>query len=94
MSCMRSFALTDPVVDKVDFNCVMSEPCRVFTIDLNTARKEDFNFVSAYKVTVSRQNYVHALCVWFDAIFSACHTPITLSTSPKEHYTHWKQVIF
>lgn len=47
MSCMRSFCLTDPVVDKVDFNSVMSDPCRIFTVDLNTARKEDFNFVAA-----------------------------------------------
>lgn len=31
---------------------------------------------------------------WFDVIFSACHKPVTLSTSPDCRYTHWKQTVF
>ena len=31
---------------------------------------------------------------WFDVVFSYCHKPVVLSTSPLSRYTHWKQTVF
>lgn len=36
---------------------------------------------------------VHAFVVWFDTVFSDLKKPVTLSTSPYEKYTHWKQSV-
>lgn len=31
--------------------------------------------------------------LWFDITFTACHKPVTFSTSPSSPYTHWKQTV-
>lgn len=94
MSLIRPFVISDPMVDKVDFESVMSDPCQIFEIDIKTCKASELDFVSSYKFTSYRQDYVHAVIGWFDVVFKACHVPITLSTSPKGCYTHWKQTIF
>ena len=35
-----------------------------------------------FKLVASRNDYVHALVAYFDVFFTACHKPISFSTSP------------
>ncbi len=37
---------------------------------------------------------MHAIVAWWDCIFSDLENPVTLSTSPYEKSTHWKQTVF
>lgn len=40
------------------------------------------------------KDFVHAFVCWFDVVFNACRVPLTLTTSPRNKYTHWKQTVF
>lgn len=57
-------------------------------------KKEDVEFSTSYTLNFWRNDKVHALVAWFDCEFSDLENPITLSTSPFETSTHWKQVVF
>ena len=60
-------------------------------------KKDDVNFSSAYSVTINRSSKLHGLVGWFDCIFEDPKKPnlaVTLSTSPFETETHWKQTTF
>ena len=73
----------------------MTDPARVFTIDLYTVNSADLAFQAPYVLKVRRsQDFIHALIAWFDIEFTACHKPIHFSTGPHSKYTHWKQTVF
>ncbi|EDO08607.2 Protein arginine N-methyltransferase 1 [Babesia bovis T2Bo] len=93
-SLMRSHLLEEPLVDVVDPKSQNTTECCILDLDLNTCRISDLDFATEYMLVVQRRDYVHAFCFWFDVTFSACHKPLTLSTSPKDKYTHWKQTVF
>ena len=40
-----------------------------------------------FKVTASRNDYIHALVAYFDISFTQCHKPVKFSTSPR--YGTW-----
>jgi len=66
----------------------------VQTFDLLTVTKEQLKFVANFKLTATRNDYVHAFLGWFDCAFRACHKPVSFSTGPHAKYTHWKQTVF
>jgi protein arginine N-methyltransferase 1 len=80
---MKESALSEPLVDTVEMKAMVSDPCPVFTIDLNTVT-----------IRCQRNDFIHALIAWFDIDFTACHKPIRFSTGPHTKYTHWKQTVF
>ncbi|GAB4813615.1 hypothetical protein N2152v2_000661 [Parachlorella kessleri] len=94
MSCIGNLALLEPLVDCVDPNQVCTQQCLLQTFDIKTMRKEDATFAASYKLTVTRNDYVHALVAFFDCHFDDCHKPISFSTSPRCRATHWKQTVF
>lgn len=47
-----------------------------------------------FRIKGTRNDYVHALVVWFDIRFTKCHKPVYFSTAPFAKYTHWKQTVF
>ncbi|GFE55113.1 histone arginine methyltransferase PRMT1 [Babesia ovis] len=93
-SLMRPYLLEEPLVDTVDPKTLNTTDCCVLDLDLRTCKISDVDFTSDFLLVVQRKDYVHALCFWFDVIFSACHKPLTLTTSPRDKYTHWKQTVF
>eukprot|EP00475_Leptophrys_vorax_P037840 TRINITY_DN657_c0_g1_i1.p1 TRINITY_DN657_c0_g1~~TRINITY_DN657_c0_g1_i1.p1 ORF type:complete len:365 (+),score=120.02 TRINITY_DN657_c0_g1_i1:59-1096(+) len=94
MSCIKELAITEPLVDVVPAAQVCSSPVQLFTIDLNTVTKEELDFQSKVTIPLIRNDYVHAVTVYFDVVFSRCHKQIGFSTGPRDKYTHWKQVVF
>lgn len=64
------------------------------TLDLYTCTVADLAFKNQFKLSVKRDDFVHALVSWFDIDFTACHKPIRFSTGPHTKYTHWKQTVF
>ncbi|EAA21450.1 hypothetical protein [Plasmodium yoelii yoelii] len=81
------------VIDYVDKNYVVTNSSCILKLDLNTCTKEDLSFVSPFTITMTRRDYIHALVIWFDISFSACHTDVSFTTGPYGPNTHWKQIV-
>jgi protein arginine N-methyltransferase 1 len=94
MSSIRKVAITEPLVDVVDPNQIVSSNCLIKEIDLYTITDEDCTFSAPFSMSVRRNDYVQALVAFFTIEFSKCHKRTTFSTSPDAHYTHWKQTVF
>jgi hypothetical protein len=52
-----------------------------------TVTVKDKTFSSKFELTSKRDDYIHALVVWFAVDFSKCHRNIRLSTSPEGEYS-------
>jgi type I protein arginine methyltransferase len=93
-SPMKENALTEPLVDTVEIKALVTDPCPVLTLDLNTVTTADLAFRVPFSLRARRNDFIHALIAWFDIEFTACHKPIRFSTGPHTKYTHWKQTVF
>ncbi|KAL9128833.1 MAG: hypothetical protein Q9217_002559 [Psora testacea] len=91
---LKDAALTEPLVDTVELKACVTDPSKVFEIDLYHVTTEDLTFRAPFCLKVRRPDFIHALIAWFDIEFSACHKPIRFSTGPHSKYTHWKQTVF
>jgi len=94
MTHIKETALTEPLVDIVPANQVISESCMLKEIDLYTVKIEDLDFTSDFDIIFAKQDFCHALTVYFDVTFSKCHKLTGFSTAPAAEYTHWKQTVF
>merc|ERR1712226_711061 len=94
MSCIRSVALQEPLVDVVDKNQVVSNSCLLKEIDIQTCTKDDIPFVAPFSLKIKRNDYAQALVTFFQIEFSKCHKRVGFSTAPEAPYTHWKQTVF
>ena len=90
MSCMTPTVMKEPLVDSVNKDNVMSEPCKILDLDLVNCKKEDVEFASQYQLKMLYTDRVHGLIAWFDTPFEHLTRPVNLSTSPFKKYTHWK----
>jgi protein arginine N-methyltransferase 1 len=90
MSCIKSWALREPLVDHVDSKTINSNACPILDVDLKTVKVGELDFSHQYKLKIHRDDYIHGFVGWFDVSFSSCHMPIKLSTSPFGTSTHWK----
>ncbi|CAO1596706.1 Nuclear SAM-dependent mono-and asymmetric methyltransferase [Xanthoria calcicola] len=93
-SPLKHTALTEPLVDTVDLKACVTEPAKVFEINLYTVTAADLAFKEPFTLDCRRNDFIHALIAWFDIEFTACHKPIKFSTGPHTKYTHWKQTVF
>jgi len=98
MSCMQAAVIREAQIDFVDGGQnVVSNESMILDLDLNTMKKDEVNFASAYSVTINKNSKLHGLVGWFDCIFVDPKKPqlaVTLSTSPFKRGTHWKQTTF
>lgn len=94
MSCVKEQAMLEPLVDTVEPDSIVTNACAVREIDLYTVTLEELEFTVPYKLTVKRNDFVHALVAYFTTTFGACHRPLVLNTGPHAKYTHWKQTVF
>merc|ERR1711962_1009037 len=94
MSSIRKVALSEPLVDVVDRNQIVTAPCLLKEIDIQTMKKEDIPFSAPFALKVKRNDYIQALVTYFDIDFSHSHKSIGFSTGPEAPYTHWKQTVF
>lgn len=94
MSCIKEQAMTEPLVDIVDQNQVISNAFPVMTIDLHTVKLGDLDFSSNFCLQFNVNSFCHAIVAYFDVEFSACHVRTGFSTGPHCKYTHWKQTVF
>lgn len=95
MSPIKEIALSEPIVDVVDCNTIMTNTVPILKLDLLTCTKENAMMFSSDFVLVSNRNdYIHGIVAYFECAFTQVHKPMGWSTSPFSKYTHWKQTIF
>ncbi|CAE7938158.1 PRMT1 [Symbiodinium sp. KB8] len=94
MSPIRKLAMLEPLVDVVDPEQLVSREAELIDFDLHKVSKGDLDFSADFELKFERNDHCHALVMHFDTIFSACHKPLTLTTSPRTQTTHWKQTVF
>eukprot|EP00088_Acartia_fossae_P050836 TRINITY_DN57043_c0_g1_i1.p1 TRINITY_DN57043_c0_g1~~TRINITY_DN57043_c0_g1_i1.p1 ORF type:complete len:349 (-),score=73.40 TRINITY_DN57043_c0_g1_i1:170-1216(-) len=94
MSAIRKVALSEPIVDVVDKNQIVTSSCLLKEINIQTVKKEDIPFECPFHLQVRRDDYIQAFVTYFDIEFSHCHKKTGFSTSPEAPYTHWKQTVF
>ena len=58
MSAIRKVALTEPLVDVVDRNQVVTNNCLIKEIDIQTIKKDDIPFESPFHLQIRRNDYV------------------------------------
>ena len=78
----------------MELKACVTDPYKVFEIDLYNATTENLTFRVPFSLKVRRSDFIHALIAWFDIEFSECHKAIKFSTGPQSKYTHWKQTVF
>ncbi|KAL8449743.1 hypothetical protein Emag_003552 [Eimeria magna] len=93
-SCVKKCIMEEPIVDTVDESAVATNSCCVLEIDLANCTAADLDFCAGYTLHLRRKDFLHAFVAWFDVVFSKCHKPVILNTSPHNRYTHWKQTVF
>lgn len=94
MSSIRKVAISEPLVDVVDQNQVVSSSALLKEVDLYTVKIEDLSWESPFVLNCRRNDYVQALVTFFTVEFTKCHKRTGFSTAPEQHYTHWKQTVF
>jgi len=93
MTSMRPEVLREASIETVPADKILSEAALVLNLDLKTCTTQETEFFTAFNLTMSRQDQVTALVGSFDVTFHMDHT-VTLSTSPYQPSTHWKQTVF
>lgn len=93
MSCIKSVALTEPLVDTVDPEQVMTNVCAAFSVNTTTVTKEELSFAVPFRINAIRNDYCHALVAYFDVEFTHGLRPVSFVTGPHVKPTHWKQTV-
>lgn len=93
-SCVKKCVMEEPIVDLVDYQALATNSCCILELNLKTCKKEDLDFCAPYQIRFKQKDFAHAMVVWFDICFSACHKPVIFTTSPMSAATHWKQTVF
>jgi len=93
METIKHIALTEPLVDIVDPEQVMTDTVPIFTIDISTVKKSELMFAVPFALEASRRDFAHAIVAHFDVEFSKCFKPTGFSTAPHARPTHWKQTV-
>ena len=66
MTCIKSLAQLEPLVDCADPEQVMSNSSQLLEIDLYTCTKPDLDFTSKFEIKADRTDYCHALVCYFN----------------------------
>ena len=81
MSCIRSVALQEPLVDVVDRNQVVANSCMLKEIDIQTCTKDDIPFVAPFSLKIKRNDYVQV-----SFLLSIKNFNIQLSNEARDFY--------
>lgn len=67
----------------------------IHVLNLHTATS-DYPFTADFSLKVQRNSNcnIGGFVTYFDAVFSHCHKPVILTTSPFSAPTHWRQTSF
>lgn len=93
MSCIKKLSMTEPLVDTVDQNQLVTRCQLLKTMDISKMTPGDASFTAPFKLVAERNDYIHAFVAYFDVSFTKCRKLMGFSTGPKSKSTHWKQTV-
>lgn len=64
MTCIKKWALKEPLVDSVESRAINSQSCAILDVNLKTAKVEDLDFSSHFELNITRDDSVHAILGW------------------------------
>jgi len=92
MKCIGDIAISEPLVDVVEANQVVTSDCVLKSYDIAHATKDDMVMEDApFTLVAQREDEIHAFVTFFDVQFT--QSRVRFSTSPACKYTHWKQAV-
>ncbi|XP_078077125.1 protein arginine N-methyltransferase 3 [Mustelus asterias] len=95
MSCMKKAVIPEAVVEVLNPDTLISEPCTIKAIDCNTVRISDLDFTSEFSLKITEDHECVAISGHFDILFEKnCSNKVKFSTGPRSTQTHWKQTVF
>uniref|UniRef100_H3AWQ7 type I protein arginine methyltransferase n=1 Tax=Latimeria chalumnae TaxID=7897 RepID=H3AWQ7_LATCH len=95
MACMKKAVIPEAVVEVLNPDTLISEPCVIKTIDCNTTSALDLQFSSDFALKITETTECTAIAGFFDIFFEKnCCSKVTFSTGPCSTKTHWKQTVF
>lgn len=96
MSNIGEIAIREPLVDEVEAEMVATSSMMIKSYDIMSISKDDLALEETqFSLRGLRDNYVHAFCTYFNAVFDipGAPRPLVLPTGPFNKQTHWKQTI-
>jgi protein arginine N-methyltransferase 1 len=94
MKCMKKWVLSEPIVDPIDHQDILTNSAKFYDIDLEKVSLSELDFNSEVTLQIEIEGIIHGFVSWFDCFFSHGSKKIVLSTSPYKKQTHWKQTVF
>ncbi|XP_078405641.1 protein arginine N-methyltransferase 3 isoform X2 [Cetorhinus maximus] len=95
MSCMKKAVIPEAVVEVLNPDTLISEPCIIKAIDCNTVGISDLDFISEFSLKITEDHECVAISGHFDISFEKnCSNKVMFSTGPGSTQTHWKQTVF
>lgn len=94
LSTVRKAALSEPHISIVDSKRVITTHAQLAEVDMYTYPRKDLHIKVDFQLFCRRNDYIHALATFFTVEFSKTPKKLSLSTSPQNKVTHWKQTIF
>jgi protein arginine N-methyltransferase 1 len=70
MSCVKGAAMFEPLVDTVDRNQICTTTQCIWEVDLLTVTKAGLEIEAPFSLAATRNDYCHALVLWFDVGFT------------------------
>lgn len=90
-SSIHKMAVNNRYIKSLDQGYFLSKPLPINNIDFYTVESKDLYINNTISFTIKRAGILHGLGGWFEAKLSK---NITLSTSPPNPTTSWKNVFF
>ncbi len=82
-------------VETLGKNKLITSTCTFLDLDMLVVTNEDLDFDVPFEIRATCDTTLGAFATWFDTSFEHnCSSPVLLTTSPEEPYTHWQQTVF
>ncbi|XP_012372712.1 protein arginine N-methyltransferase 3 [Octodon degus] len=95
MSCMKKAVIPEAIVEVLDAETLISDPCGIKHIDCHTTSISDLEFSSDFSLKITKTSLCTAIAGYFDIYFEKnCRERVMFSTGPQSTKTHWKQTVF
>ena len=96
MRVYRQLLLEKPVIETITRDQLLDDEKLLASFDLSTVSIRDLETIQCYNMefAANKDCNLHGFAFWFDVLFKTDNDEIvTLSTSPDQKPTHWKQTV-
>lgn len=93
MKCMKREVITEPFIETVPQENLITDDAILCEIDLKTCNVQACDFSSKFSLKASKDGLLTSLVGYFDTFFDLPNS-VHFSTGPQSTKTHWQQTVF